>query len=306
MNKVAILQQLARLTGSVYKMDHLVVSPPQITMPYSTFLRALSNNTYVVKVAIEELRTNRKNFDNFIKDLAKFQANEALEALVWGAEHSRNTVEQAERSIYFMFLVSIVSSFEAYIQDVVFDVYNQYPETKKLSQNQGTTLSGLDNARKQSRDSTKGRSIKYLEKICSVFEFDATLLDVFNKSIDHCVSVRNVVVHNGGVVDSIYLQRFPEAGFEEGDTIKLEIETTVQMSRSIRMAANAYEMYFGKTFPKIAVLNWNEDIEMHQDAILYFEELNEESFEEDKKAAVKVFLQQLAKIKPSDLRNNSS
>lgn len=195
--------------------------------------------------------------------------------------------EDAARALYGMYITSTVSCFEIFIQDLLYAIFTKHPSTLRSSKTityfdllSYPDMDGLVShlAQVEASKSTEGSVNQYLSKIAKrlgIHEIAELIKKgAIKDSIGRLIGVRNVIVHNGGVVDSAYIKRFPNGIFQEEGYIKLELEDIAEWSSAVRLLVGLLEIYVVEKFPLIAIAEWSEKEELHLQEILSLEEFS--------------------------------
>ena len=291
-------QDIAGHLGYVFKRDHLAFSLDRISASYQNFLRAMASKATALETAVGSLSEYSDNLNRFQEDLQKgapvkmllrrtppFSSRQLetsdVDALEYAVAHYRETLEDAKATLYEMFLVSTISSFEAYVKDLVYDIYTNYPKTlrssKTLTYQEALECLSIDEliahlARKAASKSTEGTVEEYMQRLQQKFGVELSGIDFLIKNLERCVAIRNVVVHNNGIVDSHFLSRQPTEMLQEGDKIELTLSDIAGISEIVRLATNFVEIIFVHKFPEVAIVEWSEVIEGWSDSILAMED----------------------------------
>ncbi|MFN7113413.1 MAG: hypothetical protein ACK4PK_03545 [Alphaproteobacteria bacterium] len=170
------------------------------------------------KKKIEALFSEIEDLNDFTSTLKKFSTR---------AHISSHLLETS--------LVSLVSHTEIFFSEILHEQYSQYPEA----------IVDSDEKRFSFKDLKKFKSLEDAQTSLIADAVEKVLRDNFDRWIHHlksrmkleCVFIeenlhqikeiflrRNLFVHNGGVVNSIYLSGVSSSPFKEGDRIKIDIK----------------------------------------------------------------------------------
>lgn len=280
LGELTVQKGLIRKEDYTFQENHTVFSPERISTPYQNFLRSMASKALLVDVAYERLDELYSNLERITTSLNI--AHKYTDALNFGASHLINSVNDGQSTLLEMFVTSTVSSFEAYIQDITFDIHITQPETlhsgKTLTYEEALKYSDMNDliahlARKQAAKSTEGTPEEYLKRLGKKFGIEISKLDFLIEKVEECIAIRNLFVHNNGIIDATYLHRHSDGIWGEGDKVELDLSNIAGISEIIRLTVNMIELMVIQKFPRVAVVNWSETVEGWQEEILYFEEL---------------------------------
>lgn len=296
------IKEIAESFGYKHKKEHLVRHHEQMSVPYLRFLRSMARSAVLVlsvannlsrrlnnleKISTELSQNNLASLEPLLKDdssencLALSQSD--CDSLVKLIENHTEMEKESQLALSAMFTTSVTSCFEVYIQDLVYEIFVHYPNTlrssKTITYDEILKYSSMDTlisymAQLEASKSTEGFANEYLARIAK--RFGATSIDeLINggivQDIDRIISIRNVIVHSGGIVDLAYLRRYPKSGFQEGDRIELSLQEVAGMSETIRLTTDIIEDSVTQKFCDIATIKWSEQADMYLEYVLDLE-----------------------------------
>ena len=165
------------------------------------------------------------------------------------------------REVYLsMYVITLVSKFEAYLQNIVTEIAKHYPVTMKSGKTvsvsdilQFDEMSSLIEylAENSSLKITEGTVTEYINGIGSKFGIPISQFKDLIYEVEYFVDIRHIQVHRNGIIDSSFHRKYRNAG-DLGKPIKLDFDLLAQMSRTFRLFANLIEVMLLEKFPKIA------------------------------------------------------
>jgi hypothetical protein len=292
--------EIAKSLGIKRKKDHMVICHERMSQAYFRFLQAMAKNALILTSAANDSSDRKINLQTCEIQLAQ-SGSKSLEDPSTGnflvleqdeCKDLRDMIKghmkmerEAQEALNNMFISSLVSCFEVYIQDLLYEIFVRYPKTlrcnKALTYDEILKHSSIAQvisymAQLESSKSTEGFATEYLFRMAKRFGINA-IEELINKGIikegiEKVTGIRNVIVHSGGVVDSAYLRRYPQSSFQEGDCILLDLDDVSGISERIRLTVDIIESSARQKFKSIAVTEWSAQSEIYLDYILGLEE----------------------------------
>ncbi|WP_375509796.1 hypothetical protein [uncultured Nostoc sp.] len=298
-SKLERIKQIAEALGCKHNKEHLIHRHEQVSAPYLVFLQSMARNALLVTSFASNLShrlTNLQTFEtNLVQSGYKLIGNSSgdnllnlelddCKALSEIINYHVEMEKDAQKALNNMFLTSIVSCFEVYIQDLLYEIFIHYPNTlrcnKTLTSDEIIKYSSMDElisqmAQIEASKSTDGSAVEYLTRMAKKFGFNK-IEELINQGIiqggiEKISGIRNVIVHSGGVVDAAYLRRYPQSSFQEGDSIKVNLQDMASISENIRLTVGIIESLVTQKFGDIAVTEWSTQSDMHLEYILDLE-----------------------------------
>ncbi|MFW9262077.1 hypothetical protein [Nostoc sp. CALU 546] len=281
-SKLERIKEIAEALGCKHKKEHLIRRHEQMSAPYLVFLQSMARNSLLVTSFASNLSrrlTNLQTFEtNLVQSGYKFIGNPSgdnllnlepddCKALSEMINDHIQMEKDAEKALNNMFSTSIVSCFEVYIQDLLYEIFIHYPNTlncnKTLTYNEIIKHSTMDKlisqmAQIEASKSTDGAAVEYLTRIAKKFGFNEIeeLINqgIIQEGIEKISGIRNVIVHSGGVVDAAYLRRYPQSSSQEGDSIEVDLQDMASISENIRLTVGIIESSVTQKFGDIALI----------------------------------------------------
>ncbi|MEL7067928.1 MAG: HEPN domain-containing protein [Cyanobacteria bacterium J06581_3] len=291
--------------GFTSKKDHWYAKPEKMSKPYIRCLKAMAQNTLLLTSgAVESLPEQQDNLNKVENLLGSMQSVEIIDAqdpsnmiplekdklraLSNLLKHRIQLFEDTKKIHSNVYIVSMVSCFEAFIQDLVYEILVCYPKNLRSSKSltyqeilEHSDMASLISfmAQKESRKSTEGKVEDYLRQLSKRFGLNTidslSEIGVIREGVGNMTGLRNVIVHNGGIVDTAFIRRYPKIGFKEGDSTELTMPELARVSEFFRLTASIIETSITEKFKLVAVVSWSEESEVYLDEILSLEDLIE-------------------------------
>lgn len=175
----------------------------------------------------------------------------------------------AEFAISNMYVVALVSTFEAFIQDLLFAIFVAYPASLK-SQKTITYEEVLDSldasaiietlARREAKSATDGPVNVYLMRLAKKFNVHE-LPSMCSTPLDWVFTLRHCIVHNSARIDqkalTVPIVQDIHPGAVEGSQLRIEIEALSIFSQVVVLSAGLLEAYLvHQKYKKVAVVRW--------------------------------------------------
>lgn len=179
------------------------------------------------------------------------------------------SIEMAHEVYLSMYVITLVSKFEAYLQDIVKEIAQHYPVTMKsgkmVSINdvlQFDEMSALIEflAENSSLKITEGTASEYINGLGGKFGIPISQFKDLISEVEYFIDVRHLQVHKNGIVDHSFHRKYKSIA-ELGKPIKLDFELLAQMSRAFRLLANLIEIMLTEKFPEIAVVQSESEVD---------------------------------------------
>jgi hypothetical protein len=251
-----------------------------ISLPFASFIRTLSALSILTSSNKESLfktqnavdKIHFSEGDKIPNPQGEFvgpplTANDA-ELFNWAFNNLLTSVEKAQEMYFSMYVITLVSKFEAYIQDVVAEISKRYPETMKSNRainfNEVLQFSEMSSlveylATNTSNKSTEGTATEYICRIGSKYGIAICQFKDLLSEIERFVDIRHIQVHKNGIIDSQFFAKYPDAG-KIGERYLLNFSILAEMSYVFRIAVNLIEVMLVSKFPKIAIINDLDDL----------------------------------------------
>jgi hypothetical protein len=205
--------------------------------------------------------------------------SDEAELFNWAFNNLLNSVEKAQEMYFSMYVITLVSQFEAYIQDIVTEISRHYPETMRsnrtISFNEVLQFSEIPSlveylAINTSAKSTEGTATEYICRIGNKYGIAICQFKDLLREIEQFVDIRHIQVHKNGIIDSQFFSKYPNMG-KVGDRYILNFTILAEMSYLFRLTVNLIEVMLVSKFPKIAIINNLDDLYLEFDTICYKE-----------------------------------
>lgn len=293
------ISEIAEALSCKHKKDHLVFRYERMSQPYFRFLQAMARNALLLTSVANDLPRCLIKLQTVETELAqsgsKLLADQSTDDFVVLEQDDCKEIcelinshiemkKTTQKALNSMFISSVVSCFEVYIQDLLYEIFVNYPNTwrcsKTLTYDEILKHSSIAQviscmAQLEASKSTEGFAKEYLSRVAKRFGVNAIeeLIDngIIEQGIEKISGIRNVIVHSGGVVDAAYLRRYPQSSFQEGDCIELDLEDIASISNTTRLTVGIIESSIIQKFEKIAVAQWSKQSEMYLEYILGLE-----------------------------------
>jgi hypothetical protein len=283
--------ELAKKLGFNYceedDIEYFEFPDETISFPFANFTRTLSGLSVLTTSNRKSLTTTQNTVDklHFVEGdkipnphgefISEPLTSEEAELFNWAFNNLLNSVEKAQQMYFSMYVITLVSQFEAYLQDMVTNISKHYPETMRSSKTisfsevlQFNEMSSLVEylAINTSSKSTEGTTTEYVCRIgnkygIAICQFKDLLLE-----IERFVDIRHIQVHKNGIIDSQFFKKYPNAG-KVGERYTLNFTVLAEMSYLFRLTVNLIEVMLVSKFPKIAIINDLEDLFLEFDRI---------------------------------------
>jgi len=126
-------------------------------------------------------------------------------------------------------LVMLVTRFEEYISNFLRYIYNKYPQ--KYLDTQSIVFSeisniGIDEIRNKiiSREVDKKMRESYKEWF-AIFKEHKMVFELCDKELENLNEIyacRNIIVHNAGIINDIYIKSIPDTNYKIGEMVKVD------------------------------------------------------------------------------------
>lgn len=278
------LGELARREDTEETEEYFALELTQVSFPFSQFVRNAAAYTMAVDAGQHKLGTNSESIRGLLAQLNALSEPEphTLVALNYGFEHFLEVMNTAELSLCRIYLISLVAAFEAYIHDVIFEIFRNYPycmknEQRSITYSEALGFTTLDElvdylASIEAKKSIDGRVEEYLPKLGKRLGIDFDKLTGFIEDIGLVFALRNLLVHTDGIVDRQFMRRYPLSNIQLGDGLVIEKKNLGYISQTIRPIVELLEVMLSKKFPRIATVQWSEDLERTRDYAAHFEQ----------------------------------
>lgn len=289
-----ILGEIALKLGFQHTKKHTIFPHKRMSNSYFRFLHSISINAALVTSFITDLPKRTNTLQQLQADLSEndYKSLFGMNLKIYDSikldnsdcKMLKNAINyyvdvnyNAEKALYKMFLTSILSLFEVYIQDVLYDIFTHYPKTlrssKTLTFEEIINYSSMDElisyiSQIEASKSTEGTAGDYLGRIEKRFGIEVLTKD----NINQASTIRNIIVHNNGLVDSVFLRRYPKSNFQEGEYVELTLQDIANISELFRLTTDILEMSLvTEKFQDIAVIEWSEKTDLYLDHVLDLE-----------------------------------
>jgi len=255
----------------------------RVSAPYASFIHSLAGFKVLTSLAKENLSKGRENLqdahDNARegaqlvfkkkKPTGKSLSAEDAEMIRLHIGNFLGSIDTAQEVYLSMYVITLVSKFEAYIQNIITEVSRHYPATMKsgkmISVNEVLQFKKMSLlveylAENASAKSTDGTATEYLCRLGGKYGIPICQLKDLISEVEYFADIRHVQVHKNGVIDSQFQHKYPNAG-NLGELIKIDFELLTQMTCIFRLTANLIEVMLAKKFPKIAQVENENDID---------------------------------------------
>jgi hypothetical protein len=258
-----------------------------ISIPFASFIRTLSGLSILTSSNKTSLSRAQGNLDKTHfsvgdkianphgKLVGKPLAADDAELINWALNNLLTSVEKAQEMYFSMYVITLVSKFEAYLQDIVTEISSRYPETMKSNRMisfsevlQFKEISSLVEylAINTSTKSTEGTATEYICRIGNKFGIPICQFKDLLHEIERLVDIRHIQVHKNGIIDSQFLSKHPDVG-KVGERYVLNFSILADMSYLFRLTVNLIEVMLVSKFPKIAIINNLDDLFLEFDRI---------------------------------------
>lgn len=250
-----------------------------MSKPYSNFLESMAGNAVIVKLSIESISKRSNALDSFqenLSDLVKYfqklelslesQAKKDGVVLEEIVEHNIDafieTLDIAQSNLFEMYLVYVVSVFEAFVQNIHYEVFIKYPKTMSngevLEFSNSTELEKA--AERLATKSTVGTPEDYLGLMIKRFGLGDNIISIF-QPLSFIIEIRNLIVHTSGRVDERFLRRNPTSTLQKGVKIQITATNISELTETVRLCAEFIEMAVTNKFSAISQVSWSNEVE---------------------------------------------
>lgn len=293
------INQIVLSFGYAHQKDHLFRRHEKMSEPYFRCLQSMAQNSLLLTSVVNASPKRLTNLESFRNGLLQagsaLMGNQSLENLIELDEndcqilsellaHRINLEEDTQRALNRMYITSIVTCFEVFIQDLLYEVFERYPDTlrsnKTITYEELLRHPNMDSlvsyiAQLESSKSTEGSAKEYLARVAKRLGIngieDLIKTGIIQDGIEDLVGIRNVIVHSGGVVDAAYIRRYPQSNFQEGECVEVTIKDIANISETVRLVVGVIESLVTEKFELIAKIEWSEEAEMYLQEILSLE-----------------------------------
>ncbi len=235
------------------------IVPESVTKSFYSYSSEMHNLELLMVIFIiiagELIKENRSIVKNTFIALYKDEKNELSKRLIDWIQEDKNFDQLIDKNYYKHFFGQMaysrsVNNFITYLKDLLEEVAIKKPEVLK-SKDQETLefILGFDDINELRRTIAKNKIGKlFYSGLLDIEKFfkDHLGIDLFGKeydSIDLIISIRNLIVHNRGRINSEFKKKFPARGeigdyysFAYEDISKLNIELnnlTVEIDKKV-------------------------------------------------------------------------
>jgi hypothetical protein len=283
--------ELAKKLGFIYSDDgdieYFEFPNETISLPFASFIRTLSALSILTSSNKESLFKTQNTVDKIHFSVGDKISNpqskfvgppltaDDAELFNWAFNNLLTSVEKAQEMYFSMYVITLVSKFEAYIQDMVTEISSRYPETMKSNRMisfsevlQFNEMSSLVEylAINTSSKSTEGTTTEYICRIGNRYGITICQFKDLLKEVERFVDVRHIQVHKNGIIDTLFFSKYPDAG-KIGERYILNFSILAEMSCLFRITVNLIEVMLISKFPKIAIINNLDDLYLEFDRI---------------------------------------
>ncbi len=253
------------------------------SLPFANFIHSLAGFqvlTSTVKTSLSKANENIKYAHDNAKEGAQFlHAEKGKLGIPLSAEHAElfkqmfgnllGSIEIAHEVYLSMYVTTLVSKFEAYLQEIVKEIAKHYPATMKsgkmVSINDVLQFDEMPAlieflAENSSLKITEGTASEYINGLGNKFGIPICQFKDLISEVEYFVDIRHLQVHKNGIVDHPFHRKYKNI-VELGKPIKLDFDLLAQMSRAFRLLANLIEIMLTEKFPEIAVVQSESEVD---------------------------------------------
>lgn len=253
------------------------------SLPFANFIHSLAGFqvlTSMVKTNLAKANENIKyTIDNSEEGAQLLHAEKGKLGVTLSAQDAElfrkmfgnmlGSIEIAHEVYLSMYVITLVSKFEAYLQDIVKEIAKHYPVTMKsgkmVSINdilQFDEMPALIEflAGAASLKITDGTASEYINGLGNKFGIPITQFKDLISKIEYFVDIRHLQVHKNGIVDLPFHRKYKDV-VELGKPIKLDFILLTQISRAFRLLVNLIEIMLTEKFPEIAVIQSENEVD---------------------------------------------
>lgn len=255
----------------------------RISIPFASFIHSLAGFKVLTSLAKENLAEGKKNLksahDNAREGAQLASKNKDAVGKPLSADDAEiiklyvgnflGSIDKAQEVYLSMYVITLVSKFEAYIQNIISEVSRYYPATMKsgkmISVNEILQFKKMSLlveylAENASAKSTEGTATEYLCRLGSKYGIPICQFKELISEVEYFIDIRHIQVHKNGVIDSQFHQKYSHAG-NLGESINIDFDLLAHMSYVFRLTANLIEVMLAVKFPKIKQVQSENEVD---------------------------------------------
>ena len=259
----------------IVAIDYFIFPNEAISLHFVSFIHTLSGLTILTEQTLSSYKKSKKNLNKIhftegsillgphgesngeplTPDLAEM-FNSSFKNLL-------SSVENTPDIFSSMFLITLVSKFEAYIQEIIEEISIRYPSTmnssKTITFHEVLKFNEMESliqylASEVASNATQGLPSQYLCRIGKTFGIQISEFGDLLQEIEKYIDIRHLHVHTNGVVDQKFAKKYPKLK-NIGERYTLDFKELAWISCLFRLTVNLIEVMLTSKFSKIEIVS---------------------------------------------------